>query len=980
MQKIIKTTQTTLLLGPHFKGIPAKFKTNFLIINTRKPFTIAMKNNISLFLLFCLFILRGPSLLAQPLNDNCEGATNIANPRDFCLEATSTGATASGYGGNNCLTAGANDVWFTFTALATTVTITVSSQSAGTPNYTLRNAQAVLYYGTCGGTLNDLGCANASATTSGTLDITKGGMIVGEPYLIRIQGANNTTGSFKLCIKNYNPPAFIDSDCPTGSVLCDKSPFNVKFLTGSGRIPDEFSDAPCLAFPGTNSESSSAWFKWTCQTSGPLTLKITPNFVGDGRTPSSSGQGIGDDIDFAVYELPNGLNNCTGKSILRCMGAGPYPTCSLTEQLRCWGATGLRDGSTDITEPGGCSCGTDHDNFVAPINMVAGKVYALGINNFSNTGNGFSLEFGGTGTFVGPEAKITNNVPSKKICLGEDIVFGDASTFANGQITKRQWRFGKGASIDTASGNGPYRIFYKTPGLKSIVLTVTTDRGCQVTTILDSILVEPFKYDSASRRPTCTRGNDGMLRLKVISCGRPPIRYNWENTGYTTRDSFSGLRTGTYRVAVTDSSGIYVDTIRFTLKEQTIELDTAVRAVKPPTCFGLTNGSITLKPSTGVGPYIYNWGRGTTLDSTFTALGEGTYTVSVVDANACKGNFVFDIVAPPKVEVSLDTFNISCFGLTDGQAVAHPSGGVGNYRVSWENGALGDTVRNLKAGTYRCFVFDSNGCPGITNVLIREPPQIFLNPSRIKSALCYGDSTAELVVLGSGGTPPYRYSIDGVRFQRDSAFLKIPARNYQVVVRDITGCRATFMVSVPQPPLLQVNAGSDVEIDLGESATLRAIVVPSSKQVSYAWTPADTTISCKNCPVVTVLPLKTTTYRVFVKDSQNCTAFDDVLLRVIKRRPVYAPNVFSPNNDGVNDFFTLYGNQASVKIQSLKVFNRWGDMMYSGINLPLGAERTGWDGTFGGRDVPPDVFVYVAVVSFIDGEEIIVKGDVTLTR
>jgi gliding motility-associated-like protein len=246
--------------------------------------------------------------------------------------------------------------------------------------------------------------------------------------------------------------------------------------------------------------------------------------------------------------------------------------------------------------------------------------------------------------------------------------------------------------------------------------------------------------------------------------------------------------------------------------------------------------------------------------------------------------------------------------------------------------------------------------------------------------LCYGDSTGELVVKGSGGTPPYRYSIDGVRFQRDSAFLKIPARNYQVVVRDSTGCRATFAVEVPQPPLLQVNAGSDIDLDLGESATLRAIVVPSSKQVSYGWTPADTTISCKNCPVVTILPLKTTTYRVFVKDSQNCTAFDDVLLRVIKRRPIYAPNVFSPNNDGVNDFFTLYGNQASVMIKSLKVFNRWGDMLYSGINLPLGGDRIGWDGTFGGSDVPPDVFVYVAVVSFIDGEEIIVKGDVTLTR
>ena len=134
-------------------------------------------------------------------------------------------------------------------------------------------------------------------------------------------------------------------------------------------------------------------------------------------------------------------------------------------------------------------------------------------------------------------------------------------------------------------------------------------------------------------------------------------------------------------------------------------------------------------------------------------------------------------------------------------------------------------------------------------------------------------------------------------------------------MRDSTGCRATFEVPVPQPPQLQVNAGADVDIDLGYSTTLRALVVPSIR-VSYAWTPADSTLNCKTCQVVTATPIRTTVYRVMVKDSMGCTAFDDVLLRVIKRRPLYAPNIFSPNNDGINDFFTIYGNQAAVNIKS----------------------------------------------------------------
>ncbi len=928
-----------------------------------------MKNKYVRFLIFCALILRGATLLAQPINDNCETAVEIANPRDYCSGTTAftnVGATPSVVTSVPiCLSANSADVWFSFRAVATDVRITVQGAISPTGVGTLVRPEAALYGGVDCATLSEL---TSTCDPSGVniINVYKGGIVPGEVYYVRVQGGGNRKGTFKLCMVNYNPPANITSDCPTSAMLCDKSTISIASVIGGGVNTKELDDATCFISPNgprVDLESNSTWFKWTCLQSGTLTFIITPTKLDD-------------DIDFAIYELPNGVTNCTGKTLLRCMasGEGGIPAC-----VPFFGPTGLRDGETDIAEASGCANG-NQSNFLKPLDMVAGKTYALGINNFSSTGNGFNLEFGGTGSFVGPAAKINFSKSSKKLCLGEDILYTDASSFANGQISKREWRFGKEASLATANGVGPYRVFYKTPGWKSIVLTVTTDRGCQVTTIVDSIFVEAFKYDSASRRPTCTLGNDGMVRLKVVNCGRPPIRYNWDNAGYSTRDSISGLRSGNYRVAVTDSSGVYVDTVKFTIKELTVTLDTAIRSAKEPSCFGLTNGSITLKPSSGRAPYIYNFGRGNTLDSTLTGLGEGSYSVSITDADGCKGNFTFDISAPPKVDVSIDTFNISCFGLTDGQAVARPSGGNGDYRVSWSNGAIGDTARNLKAGIYTCFVFDKKDCPAQTDVLIKEPTKIVLDPQRIKAARCYGDSTGELVVLGSGGTPPYRYSIDGVRFQRDSAFLKIPARTYQVVVRDSTGCRTSFPVSVPQPPLLQVNAGQDVEIDLGTSQVLRAIIVPSSKLVNYAWTPADSTINCKDCPVVTVMPLNTVIYRVTVRDSQNCTAFDDVLLKVIKRRPIYAPNVFSPNNDGVNDFFTLAGNNAAVTIKSLRVFNRWGDMLYSGTNLPLGAERTGWDGTFGGRDIPPDVFVYVAVVSFIDGEEIVIKGDITLMR
>jgi gliding motility-associated-like protein len=151
--------------------------------------------------------------------------------------------------------------------------------------------------------------------------------------------------------------------------------------------------------------------------------------------------------------------------------------------------------------------------------------------------------------------------------------------------------------------------------------------------------------------------------------------------------------------------------------------------------------------------------------------------------------------------------------------------------------------------------------------------------------------------------------------------------------------------------------------------------------VSYSWTPKDSTLTCANCEQTTVFPTKSTLYRVTIKDSAGCVAFDELLLEVIKKRPIYIPNVFSPNDhNGVNDFFTIYGNQSAVIIKELKIFNRWGDLMFQGTNLPLNKDEAGWDGTWNGQKVEPNVFAFWATVVFIDGEEVVYKGDVTIVR
>ncbi|MEY4904991.1 MAG: hypothetical protein RLZZ292_2806 [Bacteroidota bacterium] len=186
---------------------------------------------------------------------------------------------------------------------------------------------------------------------------------------------------FPILLFSIGLPFFLSAqvgDCKTAKLLCNKANIFQIAQSGGGEDPTEANDATCF-FNGapTNIEITSAWFKWTCETSGTLTFSISPTKQDD-------------DVDFALYELPNGVSDCSQKQVLRCMAAGenffPSP---------CMGPTGLKEGEMDVTESIGCNVG--QNNFLKPLDMVQGKSYALMVNNFTSQSS-FSINFGGTGT------------------------------------------------------------------------------------------------------------------------------------------------------------------------------------------------------------------------------------------------------------------------------------------------------------------------------------------------------------------------------------------------------------------------------------------------------------------------------------------------------------------------------------------------------------------------------------------------------
>ncbi len=702
-------------------------------LNTK---TNQMNNLIKKILVPIFFLFAGTIFLhAQPINDECNNAIILTDLDNWCSTSgqfTTVDATASPETQPSCFPATeVNDVWFAFVASANTVNISVNGNTAGNGG-TLQNPQLTLYSGVCGAGLVEEECIS-DAVGNNTVETFGGPLTLGQTYYIRVDARNANEGTFQLCINNFNQIPEPTSDCNDGVVLCDKSSFTVQSVQGAGNNTNEVDPNSCI-----QEEISSVWYNWTCDQPGSLTFTLTPNQSTD-------------DLDFALYELPNGIDNCNGKVLIRCMASGENVGQPLSNWVACTGATGLSTGDSDTEEQPGCA--SNDNNFVSAVNMQAGVSYALIVNNFSNTGSGFSIEWGGSGTFLGPLADFVIN-PELGVACEDDVNIIDASIDNAGDIIAWSWNFGAGAVPQTANSEGPHDVFYNSVGTKFIALTVESSAGCIITEVIE---------------------------LEVEECC----------------DVNSDLA---------------------------ISLDEAI----DPNCNGEESGSIT--------------------------------------------------------------------------------------------------------------------------------------------------------VSGSGGTPLYEYSLDGENFISISTFNMLPAGEYTIFVRDIKGCIDMIDVTLVDPPPIFVDAGEDVTVELGYDTDLDAIHSPSGISVDYLWGPDSTGLSCINCSDPNALPGNTTTYTVTVTDLDGCTAEDDVTIHVVKNRPIYIPNAFSPNGDGANDTFILYGGRSARQIKELRVFNRWGALVFEGRDIALGDESRGWDGTFKGKDMNIDVFAFYALIEFIDDEIILYEGDITIVK
>jgi gliding motility-associated-like protein len=187
------------------------------------------------------------------------------------------------------------------------------------------------------------------------------------------------------------------------------------------------------------------------------------------------------------------------------------------------------------------------------------------------------------------------------------------------------------------------------------------------------------------------------------------------------------------------------------------------------------------------------------------------------------------------------------------------------------------------------------------------------------------------------------------------------------------GCSAQFSFNVSTDYVLEVQAGPSVTIKQGQETQLTA-TANGDHGNTYTWTPS-TSLSCDNCASTWASPQQTTVYTVYAVDSNGCKANAVVTVEVNTTHTVFIPNAFTPNNDGNNDQFQIFGDLYDITFMQVALFNRWGEKVFESNDPSFK-----WDGTYKGEPAPEGVYVYMMQVVFGDGSKQDYKGSETLLR
>tara|TARA_B100000674_G_scaffold44090_1_gene30522 strand:+ start:40302 stop:44213 length:3912 start_codon:yes stop_codon:yes gene_type:complete len=533
-------------------------------------------------------------------------------------------------------------------------------------------------------------------------------------------------------------------------------------------------------------------------------------------------------------------------------------------------------------------------------------------------------------------------------CLGDTVFFRNLSN--GGDMF--EWDFGDGNSSTQFE---PSHV-YAQPGNYNVMLVAYDSLSCTFTDT-DYVMVYVYPPPSANvqNAPTICKGDS----IQLFASGG--VSYQWLPDSLVNNDTIANpwaypQQTTTFTVIAIDSCG--QDTAYVTINVSEIN---ATVSDTTTICIG---DSAQIQATGGVS-YVwtpnYNIINANSSSPTVFPASDTTYFVSITNADGCTLDtlvFVKVDTSLPQPQITPDT--LICKGssielsTTDGTSYQWtPSSGLNNPNIANPVATpTNETTYYVAVSNYCGTVIDSVHI-SLHEAVITARPDTIVCPN------------TEIPLYAFGGEHYAWYPAIIVGYNQNG-FYAIPQQPQFIYVNgtDSMGCSATdsFYVDFYPPPF--VDAGEDVWL-VTDSTTLQA-----QGNGIFVWQPS-ALVTCDTCQQTIAFPNLTTTFTVTLTDSLGCTNSDDVTVFVNSN--IWVPNAFTPDGDGTNDYFSV--KTFRIKELTWYIFDRWGEEIFKGESLD-----SKWDGTYMGKLVKQDVYVYKIYYTDIQGVSGYLYGTVTLLR
>jgi len=434
------------------------------------------------------------------------------------------------------------------------------------------------------------------------------------------------------------------------------------------------------------------------------------------------------------------------------------------------------------------------------------------------------------------------------------------------------------ATVTIAGGTGPFTYLWDDGqttstaiGLcndPSFCVTVTDNNGCQESGCV-AINSPPLLTTGADSVDVLCNGDSTGQAIAMPAGGTFPYFYLWNTSPAQTDSIATGLPAGTYTVTVTDNLGCQDIDSTVVNEPPPITLST----VKvDPTCTGSCDGTATVTAGGGNGaPYTYLWDDGQTTSTAIGLCANPSFCVTVTDGSGvCFDTACVILVDPVVMTLVTDSQDVTCFGLSDGDAIVTPSGGTLPYTYIWSNGDTDSIADNVPAGPYCVTVTDNNGCSKDTCVNIDEPTDLVLTTDST-DITCGGTCNGIADVFPSGSNPPYTYAWCTVPIQTNSSATGLCPGMYCVTVTDSTGCTETDSVNIDEPPVLTLSM-SKTDITCFGLCDGTGIAIPGGGTLPYTYLWDDPLAQTDSIATGLCAGI----FRVTVTDFLGCTLIDSV--------------------------------------------------------------------------------------------------------